>query len=253
MKHQKKQRKEESIYQIDLKKQILLLTEATAVVLVLSYIFYRSYIAAILLSPLGVYIYKKQEKKEIKRMKWVLNLQFKDALTGIVAALSAGYSIENSISEALVDLRCIYQENDFIIKEFTLLEKKVRLNATIEEVMFEFAKRTEIEDILNFAWILHTAKRTGGDLVKIAKNTSNMISERIEVNREVKTVITEKQLESNIMNLVPIGIILYLQFGCEGFLDPLYANLAGRVIMTIVLIFYLFAFWISSKITRIEV
>ena len=60
MKHQKKQRKEESIYQIDLKKQILLLTEATAVVLVLSYIFYRSYIAAILLSPLGVYIYKKQ-------------------------------------------------------------------------------------------------------------------------------------------------------------------------------------------------
>lgn len=232
---------------------MLFVLEAMGLILILSYLFYESYLAVIPLLPIAFFFYRDEKRQEVSRLKWKLNLQFQDALTGMTSALSAGYSVENSITETLVDLQCIYRENDLIIQQFQRMEKRIKLNATIEEAFFEFARLSEIDDVLNFAWILFTAKRTGGDMLKITRNTSNMISERIEVNREIQTVITGKQLESKIMSLVPAGIIVYLKIGCAGFLDSLYGNLPGIMVMSVVLIFYFLAYQLSNEIVKIQV
>ena len=242
-----------NIYEVSMTKKALFFLEAMGLILAFSYLFYQSFWAAFLLLPIAFTFYRNEKKQEDARLKWKLNLQFQDALVGMTSALSAGYSVENSITEALVDLRCIYKENDLIIQQFQQMEKKIRLNATIEEAFFEFANQSGIDDVLNFAWILFTAKRTGGDLLKITRNTSSMISERIEVNREIQTVITGKQLESKIMSLVPGGIIVYLKVGCAGFLDPLYGNVPGIMVMSVVLIFYFLAYQLSNEIIKIQV
>lgn len=241
------------IYEISRTKRILFALESLGLVLILSYLFYESFLAAVPLLPISFFFYRNEKKQEVSRLKWKLNLQFQDALTGMTSALSAGYSVENSITEALVDLRCIYKENDLIIQQFQQIEKKIKLNATIEEAFFEFARLSRIDDVLNFAWILYTAKRTGGDLLKITRNTSSIISERIEVNREIQTIITGKQLESRIMSLVPAGIIVYLKVGCAGFLDSLYGNLPGVMVMSVVLVFYVLAYQLSNEIVKIQV
>lgn len=245
--------KKSNIYEVSMMKKTLFFLESMGIILILSYLFYQSFWAVFLLLPIGFILYRNEKKQEVKRLKWKLNLQFQDALVGMTSALSAGYSIENSVTQALVDLRCIYNENDLIIQQFEQMEKKIRLNATIEEVFFEFANESSIDDVLNFAWILFTAKRTGGNLLKITRNASSMISERIEVNREIQTVITGKQLESKIMSLVPVGIIFYLKVGCAGFLDPLYGNLPGIMVMSVVLIFYFLAYQLSNEIVKIQV
>lgn len=241
------------LYKVKLNRKMLHILKAIVIVMVIGDLFYESMLACIFLFPIGIIVYRSEMRKEVKRMKWKLNLQFQDALAGITAALSAGYSIENSITEALADLKCMYREKDLIIEQFQRIENRIRLNTTIEVAFLEFAKECDIEDIKNFAWTLYTVKRTGGDLAKIAKSTSTMISERIDVNREIQTVITGKQLESQIMGFVPAAIIVYLKYGCSGFLDPLYQNVVGNLIMTGVLIVYLLAYMLSRKIVSIEV
>lgn len=252
-KEKQNHQQEVRIYEVSRAKKMLFVLEAMGLILILSYLFYESYLAVIPLLPIAFFFYRDEKRQEVSRLKWKLNLQFQDALTGMTSALSAGYSVENSITETLVDLQCIYRENDLIIQQFQKMEKRIKLNATIEEAFFEFARLSEIDDVLNFAWILFTAKRTGGDLLKITRNTSNMISERIEVNREIQTVITGKQLESKIMSLVPAGIIVYLKIGCAGFLDSLYGNLPGIMVMSVVLIFYFLAYQLSNEIVKIQV
>lgn len=244
---------EDEIYMLQLEQRILFLGKGIVLVLALSYLFYESLWAALPMCPMIYGVYHQQKKKWMDQQKWKLNQEFKDALEGITAALSVGYSIENAVTEALSDLRCVYKENDLIVKEFCRMSEKIKLNATVENVFFDFGKRSNIEDITNFAWILYTAKRTGGNLLQITRNTSNIISERIEVNREIQTVITGKRLESNIMSLVPAGIIVYLKFGCQGFLDPLYRNAAGIFVMSIVLFFYILAYLLSIRLVKIQV
>ena len=207
----------------------------------------------ILLLPVVLRSYSNMLKREKKRKQWRLNIQFQDALSGMTAALSAGYSVENSISETLVSLGCIYKENEMIVRQYVEMAQKIKLNTTIEEVFFDFARKSKIDDVQNFAWILYTAKRTGGDLVKITKRTNSMISERIEVNREIQTMISGKQLEAKVMNIVPLGIIIYLKLGCAGILDPLYHNVAGAFVMTVVLVIYLITYEVSQRIAGIEV
>lgn len=249
---QQKMKKEE-LYQVELTFKLMACMEGIALALFLSYLFYESIYAAIILAPCGVLLYQRKVKQKQEQMKWQLNLQFQDALAGMTAALSAGYSVENSINEALDGLRCIYKETDLIVEQFQWMTQRLRLNDTIEQTFFEFADRSKIDDIQNFAWILYTAKRTGGDLLQITRSTSHMIRERIEVNREVQTVIAAKRLESNIMSLVPAGIIIYLKLCCKGFLEPLYHNTAGMIVMSIVVILYAVAYLCAERLVRIEV
>lgn len=75
---------------------------------------------------------------------------------------------------------------------------------------------------MRFAQVLHIAKRTGGDLIAITRMTADRISEKMEVKREILVMIAGKQMEAQIMKLMPLAIILYFWVFSPGFLDPLY-------------------------------
>ena len=72
---------------------------------------------------------------------------------------------------------------------------KLNLNISIEDAFNEFAKECRVEEINNFSEILSYAKRSGGNLIQIIKNTTDSISEKIDVKREISTIISAKQFE----------------------------------------------------------
>lgn len=219
----------------------------------IGYLFYKSFLGIFLLSPFSILYLKYKKNKLIEERKWKLNLEFRDGIMSISSSLNAGYSIENSLSEAIGDLKILYGESSYIVNEFEYMASQIRMNRTIEEVLQEFANRSQLEDIHNFAEVFITAKRTGGDMIKIIRATSKVIGDKIDVKREIKTLITAKQFETKIMNLIPLGIILYMWMFSPGFLDPLYHNLFGIIIMTAALIVYVVSFLLSKKIINIEI
>ncbi|WP_177180729.1 type II secretion system F family protein [[Clostridium] polysaccharolyticum] len=218
-----------------------------------AYLFYENLIIAGLFSVGAFPIVYLLIKERIKKKKWQLTLQFKDGVVSLSNALAAGYSIENAFHEAVIDLRLLYDENSGIIKEFQKIEQQIRLNRNVEELLMKFGMQAGIEDIKDFAEIVMTAKRTGGDLIKIMKTTSNSIGEKIEVQREIQTLIAAKRFEGNIMTVIPLGIILYLKLCMPGFLRPLYEGVAGRGIMSIALTGYVLSLLLLRKIIDIKV
>lgn len=240
-------------YHFTIKDNIKCIFQGLTVVIILGALFYRSIFGIILLSPLIIYYRRIRVKGLIKERKWKLNLEFKDGILALAAALEAGYSAENAFEEACKDLKQIYPDNSIISQEFAYIINQIRMNITVEKALGDFAERTGIEDILSFSEVFCTAKRTGGDLINVIKITSNMISDKIEVKREIVTLITAKRLEANIMKFTPLLILVYLSVSSPGFLDPMYHNLAGAAIMTVFLLFYLAAFLIIDKIISIEV
>lgn len=240
-------------YNFTLREYIRYILEGSLVVIIFGLLFYKSIVGIILISPL-IFIYLKIKKKElIKKRKWQLNIQFRDGINSLSAALSAGYSVEHGFVEAIKDLKRIYPKGAMIIGEINYLVNRIQMNVPVEEALGDLGERSEIEDIINFAEVFSTAKRTGGDLIKIIRTTNNLISDKIEVKREIRSLIAAKKYEATIMKIVPLAILFYLSISSPGFLDPLYNNLFGFLVMTILLVVYLSTYYVIDKIIAIEI
>jgi len=218
-----------------------------------TYLFYRNLAISCMISVVYGFYNTFWEKREYrKRQQYEITLEFREGLLGIAAALGAGYSMENAIGEARKDLVLLYGESSLLASEFEKMDRQFDLNQPVEKVLIDFAGRWQTEDIKHFVKVFQTAKRTGGDLISITRLAAEKISERIEVRREIHTMIAGKRMESRIMNLIPLGMILYFWICSPGFLDCLYQS-SGRIFMTVLLILYVFAYRWSERVSNIKV
>lgn len=220
---------------------------------VLGTLFYRHFLALLLLGFVAGILEARGEKRRVwKRRQQEITLQFREGLQGIASSLSAGYSMENALEEARKDLILLYGEHSVLEQEFLGMERQLELNQSIERVFNQFAEKWDTEDMRHFAQVFQTAKRTGGNLIAITHATAEKISQKIEVQREIQTMLAGKKMEGAIMSAIPLGLIVFFWVSSPGFLDCFYRS-AGRVVSTGLLLAYVAAYEWSKKICDIRV
>lgn len=219
----------------------------------ISYLFYDNLYLFILAVPLMIPYFKVAEKREKESRLRELNLQFKDALTALTASLHTGYAIENAFREAHAELITLHGKNALIVQEFSYMLKQMRVSKTVEQVVSEFAGRSGVEDIENFSEIFAMANRSSGGLIAVMDATTETIGQKIEVEREIFTMIQGKKMEQRIMSLVPLGMIGYLRLGNGTFMEVLYSSMTGRLIMTASLFVYFVSLLLAQKIMEIKI
>ncbi|MCD7818667.1 MAG: type II secretion system F family protein [Lachnospiraceae bacterium] len=218
-----------------------------------SYLFFRSVIAFVLLFP-GVFLFFREQKKSLlKRRKKELTGQFLDGIQLMLAALMAGYSPENALREAQKELVKIYDADEMIVREFRRMDAQLRMSRNLEEVMLDFGRRSGVSDILSFAEVFLTAKRTGGDLIAVIRNTISCIRQKQETMQEIETCLAGKLMEQNIMSVIPLLILAYVKFSSPDFLDVMYETTEGMTVMILCFGVYLLAWFWGQSIVRIEV
>lgn len=224
----------------------------TAACAATAFVFYRSIAAFLIFLPLGI-LYPLIKRKELAvRRKEALRQQFKEAVLILSSSLGAGYSVENAFAASLRELEELYGAEGMITVEFAYISYQLRMNRTIETLLAEFAARSGLEEIKNFAEIFAVSKRSRGELVSVVDHTVHVISDRLQVREEILTMTAEKQFEQKIMNLVPYFIVFYIEFSSPGFFSQMYVTAAGRVVMTGCLIVYVTACFLALKILNIE-
>ena len=220
---------------------------------VMMYLFYSSKAVSLVGSVVGVAVYLRIKKHGLcEKRKWSLMTEFKDALSSMIAALTAGYSMENAVGEAYKDLKLLYGEDRMILSELKDIKAKTDLGVPIDEAFYDLGVRSGVSDIIVFSQVYITARKSGGNLIKIMKRTADAISEKTDIEREVKTMIAGKRLESLCMMVIPLLIIVYLRVFSPGFLTPLYRGFGGRAFMSFALVAYVLAVWWSKRIMNIS-
>lgn len=249
-----KQQIDYGTYHLSFQEVLLALGKGAAVSALFAYIFYRSMLAFGFMLPLccGILIWWERRQR-LKRRKRMLAQQFKEAMVILAASLSAGYAVENAMAVSLEELRLLYGEQGLIVREFSGMVQQIRTNRNVEQVLAEFAGRSGLEDVQNLAEVLGIGKRTGGDLGSIMRHTAEVIRDKMQVKEEIITLTTSRQFEQKIMNMIPFFIIVYVEGSSPGFFDQMYCTGMGRGLMTMCLILYLTAFWLSERILDIEV
>lgn len=219
----------------------------------LGMLFYKSIIGILIIIPFGIIFENVNRKKLIEKRKNELSTQFVEFLQVIMSSLKAGSSLERAIFSARERLYSLYDNNSMIIIEIISMERSLKMNIPVEEVLYDFGKRSGIEDINQFAEICRVSKRAGGNLIKVMDHTTKCIVDKSEMEREIKAFISGKKLESKCMTAILPVILLYMNISMSDMMDSLYRGMLGKIVMTGVLAGYGFCILWFDKITDIKV
>jgi tight adherence protein B len=240
-------------YHFNVKETFFYLFEGAALIMLIGYFFYRSWIAVACLLPIMILFIRQKKKELAAKRRQELNVQFKDLLLSVSANLKAGYSVENAFRESYRDMEMLYGAGSPIAGELRHIIAGLENNVVLEQLLYSLGQRSHQSDILQFADVFMIAKRSGGSMTEILAKTAMVIEQKIETDKEIQLMISAKKMEQKIMNIVPFLIIFYVGTTSKGFFDVLYHNLVGVIIMTVCLAFYGAAYLLSKRIVEIEV
>ncbi|MDY4693325.1 MAG: kinase [Blautia sp.] len=176
-----------------------------------SMIFFRSILVSLavgvaMIIP-GVRWYQQFLKE--KRLKNLL-LQFRDMLESLTASYSTGKNTQGAFQDTYADMTGIYGKKSDIVHEIGLIVDGLYNGQNIDVLLKNFADRSHLDDIESFATIFEVSNRYGGNLKKVVADTHQIISDKIETELEIQTLLTANKNELNMMILMPLIIMVTL-------------------------------------------
>lgn len=238
------------IYHMSLQDRILAFIVGFGLIFLVVYLFFKSVILALIASVFGgmyanpIYQNMKKEKRKV-----LLIGQFRDMLESLTSSYSAGKNTLESFIDCRKEMAQLYGEEADISKELVLIVGGMQNNINIEDLLINFAMRSGIEDVQNFADVFRVAVRQGANIRDIISSTRDIISDKIEVEMEINTIMAGNKNELNIMMIMPLIIIVCIQGMGMGGTDN---SLPNIIVKIVALCMFGFAYYLGSKFTKIN-
>ena len=219
----------------------------------LSYAFYDSAVPFLIVAAPALFFFLKKERvRHTVRRKELLKRQFLSAGNLLCDYLRSGYAVENAMQKSLTELRALWGDNSEIVREWENIVSGIRIGEPVETGLQRFAARSGIGEIRDFAEVFAAVKRTGGQIGEVLTSATELLSEKFRTEEQIRTMIAGKQFEQRVMDVMPIGILLYIRLSAPEMVSVLYTTLVGRLVMTGCLAVYILAFFWAEKIVKIE-
>lgn len=240
-------------YQLSVKEEVYGVLASIVVTIAIAILFYRSGWACLIFPFVHGIIRKEAKEKGQEIRMQQMQEQFLNGIKTLNTSLQAGMSMETAWREVEKETKLLYGEDSLFYQEIAGMNNSVSLNIPIEKLFMEFANRTGMEDLMQFAETFDYGKRSGGNWIKIIESTVYRMSEKYEAKQQIEIMVAEKKMEQQIMNLMPLGIVGFLQISAWDYMASLYHNWFGVISMSIFLLVYVVAMALSQRILKVEV
>lgn len=217
------------------------------------YIFYQIWILGLAGGlAVGIVNIFVSAKKAIKKRMTKLRMEFFDMLEAMSVAMRAGNPMLKALESARADLVMIYPEDSDIIIELNLIISRFNNAVSLSEAFADFAERSGLEDIESFASIYATIEGKSSRADEIIRETQQIIADKMAIEMEIETMMTSAKSEANIMQFMPLVILLIISYAGAGFMDALYTTAAGRLVATFGLVIFCVSYVMSQKFSNIK-
>ena len=183
----------------------------------------------------------------IERRSSSFTNQLGDCLMMVANALRAGFSF-------LQAMEMISKEMEPPISdEFKHVMRDIGLGATVERALDDMDKRVGSPDFSLVVTAVLIQQQVGGDLAQILDTISETIQDRIRMRREVKTLTTQGRMSGWILILTPIAMALFMTSSDPNYLDPLFKEPIGQMILAGVIVMEIIGAIVINRIVDIDV
>lgn len=241
----------------DAKKLTAWIIVSGAIMLVVGYVFYE-HILGCILSLLAVpLLVKLQMTRDIKKNKNLLLDRFKVFISSMNNSVRiASKPVETAFEDAVHEMTSLYGDKDIFVKEIQNISISLKNNNSryLNEEFMAFARRTHIQEMVDFANILGICQSKNTSAIsRIISDTNTFISDMQEVKAEVKSVVSESHSEFIMIMMCPTAFVFYMNATMGSVLDVLYTTIAGRLMATAVLAINLVCFFVGQRMIEKEV
>lgn len=243
-----------SEYNLEGKERLVFYAAGYICIFIACYLFYHSLILGLVCGMMVKFMRPYAQKKLADRRRGQLNMQFKDLLYSLSASIAAGRQMSEALVEAYDNLSVLYSESDLIMVELKHMRVNMLENKESDKVLLQdFAIRSGSEDISNFVQVYVTCRNMGGDLEKIIGHSCQVLTDKMNIEKEIRVITNQKQMEGRIISMMPFMMLLVMNITSNSYIAPLYETIMGRIIMTGSLIAIAAGMYLMEKISAIEV
>lgn len=200
----------------------------------------------------GILYLPIRTKQILNKKRNDLKLQFRELLDALSTSLGSGKNVMDAFKSAYDDLSIIYSEEASIIQELSVIIDGIHNNVDVEKSLMDFGIRSGIEDIESFANVFETCYRKGGNIKDVIKNTQQIITEKMEVELEIQTVVAASSNEQTIMTVLPILLIALIKMMSPEFAGN-FVTPVGLIATTIAIVMFVAAYFVGKKILAIKI
>lgn len=246
--------KDYAVYEFSGKEKIIIFTVGYLSIFTVIYLFYHSFLLSCTSGVLVVFLLPYVKEHMAARRMNTLNIQFKDMLYSLSASVAAGRQMEEALIEAEENLSSMYKENEPIRQELRHMRISIIENKESDKPLLkDFAERSGSEDINDFVEAYITCRNMGGDLEKMIGHAVDILTEKMNIEREIQVLISQKKTEGIIISIMPVVMLMALNVFSYSYISILYESTAGRLIMTGALGVMFYGMFLMEKITRIRI
>ena len=192
-----------------------------------------------------------RRKSIVAKQKKELSHQFRDMLDALTTSIGAGKNVNDSFFGVYDDLKLQYDSDAFILKELEVIISGIHNNVAIEDVLEDFGRRSDNEDIMSFANVFKISYRKGGNIKEIIRNTHSILNDKMEISEDIETLVTSNKLEQNIMIAMPIVLIAVIKMMSPEFANN-FVTPTGIISTTVSLIIFVVAYFIGKAVLDIK-
>ncbi len=258
------------VYYLPMKWKIFVRVAALVVGAIVGYIFYggmfcddfgypteKTYVAnAVFMGIFGIIlviiVVPLIEKNILERRRRQLRTQFRDLLDSLVSSINASSTTAQAFIDARRDLGFQYGEKDFIIQELDVINRGIENNVRIEELLEDFANRSDDKDIKSFSNVFAISNEKGGDSREVLNKTRTIINDKIIIQEEIETTVAAPQMWQRFMLIAPVALTAMIKYSSTDFKNS-FASQSGFVSTTVAIVIFIGSYYLGRWILRIKI
>jgi tight adherence protein B len=170
-----------------------------------------------------------------------------DTLQLLASTMRAGYSLMQGVEAVSQEV------SEPMGRELRRVVTEARLGRPLEEALDGIASRMESGD---FAWAvmaIRIQREVGGNLAELLVTVAETMTERERLRRDVNALTAEGKISAIVLGLLPVGLGLFIYTANPGYMDPLFDETIGKVMLIGSILLALFGFYWMKKIIEIDI
>jgi len=175
------------------------------------------------------------------------NKQLPDTITLLSNSLRAGSSFLQSIELVAREGQPPMGE------EMGRIVREVNLGLGMEEALHNLVRRIKSDDLDLMVTAISIQQQVGGNLAEILDTIAFTIRERVRIKGEINTLTAQGRMSGYLVAVLPIGIAVVLNMINPAFMQPLFTQDLGRILLALSGVSMTIGFFAIRKITDIKI
>ena len=172
---------------------------------------------------------------------------FPESIDAMVRGIRSGLPISESINVVGEEMP------DPIGFEFRSIRDAVRMGRSLEESMWDVAKRVDVPEYRYLIIALSIQRETGGNLAETLANVSEVLRKRRQIKLKIKAMSSEAKASAMILGVLPFLVSTVLGLVATEYIMLLFNDPRGNILLGIAFGMLGFGIWIMSQMINFEI